>query len=128
MNSLLIKFVKFGIVGVTGVFVDFGMTWLLKEKLQINKYLANTTGFMCAVFSNYILNRIWTFQSQDSAVGLQFAKFFGVALVGLAINNALIYVFNGLRNVPFYYAKGIATAIVMLWNFGANYLFTFHNG
>ena len=126
MKSLVIKFLKFGVVGVSGVVVDFGITWLLKERLQLNKYLANTSGFLCAVLSNYLLNRAWTFQSQDTAIGVQFAKFFAVALVGLAINNALIYLLNGRQKMPFYYAKGLATAIVMVWNFGANYLFTFH--
>lgn len=125
MKELLLKFIKFGIVGVSGVVVDFGLTWLLKEKLRLNQYIANSTGFMCAVFSNYILNRIWTFHSHDSAVGMQFAKFFVVALVGLGMNNALIYFFNEKRKLPFYFSKAIATGIVMLWNFGANYLFTF---
>ncbi len=125
MKELFLKFVKFGIVGASGVVVDFGATWFLKEKLRLNQYVANSTGFMCAVLSNYILNRIWTFHSQDSAVGMQFAKFFVVALIGLGMNNALIYLFNEKQKLPFYLSKAIATAIVMIWNFGANYLFTF---
>ena len=125
MNDIIIKFIKFGIVGVSGVVVDFGITWLLKEKAKLNQYVANSTGFLCAVVTNYILNRIWTFHSQDSAVGIQFAKFFVVAVIGLAMNNALIYFFNERQKLPFYFSKAIATAIVMLWNFGANYLFTF---
>lgn len=125
MNDIVIKFLKFGIVGVSGVVVDFGTTWLLKEKLRLNQYVANSTGFLCAVVSNYVLNRIWTFHSQDNAVGVQFAKFFVVALIGLAMNNALIYFFNERQKLPFYFSKAIATAIVTFWNFGANYLFTF---
>ena len=125
MGDLLFKFFKFGIVGVSGVVVDFGITWLLKEKGRLNQYIANSSGFLCAVVSNYYLNRIWTFHSHDMAVGVQFAKFFVVALVGLGINNALIYFFNERQKIPFYPSKGIATGIVMIWNFGANYLFTF---
>jgi putative flippase GtrA len=41
------------------------------------------------------------------------------------MNNALIYLFNERYKIPFYVSKGIATGIVMLWNFGANYFFTF---
>ena len=125
MNDVVIKFIKFGIVGVSGVVVDFGVTWLLKEKARLNQYVANSSGFMCAVLNNYVLNRVWTFHSQDTAVGMQFARFFGVALIGLGMNNALIYFFNERQKLPFYTSKGIATVIVMLWNFGANYLFTF---
>lgn len=125
MNDFLLKFIKFGVVGVSGVVVDFGTTWLLKEILKINRYIANSTGFMCAVVSNYILNRIWTFHSHDTAVAVQFSKFLGVALIGLAMNNAIIFYLNERKKVPFYVSKAIATGIVMLWNFGANYLFTF---
>jgi putative flippase GtrA len=126
MEDLFLKFVKFGVVGVSGVFVDFGITWLLRDKLKINQYFANSTGFMCAVVSNYILNRLWTFHSTDPSIAIQFGKFFIVALIGLGLNNGIIYLLNERREVKFYTAKLIATGIVMLWNFGANYLFTFH--
>jgi putative flippase GtrA len=126
MNDLLIKFVKFGVVGVSGVIVDFGTTWLLKEKVRLNKYVANSTGFACAVVSNYLLNRWWTFHSSDPDVGAQFAKFTAVALVGLAMNNAIIYYLTERKGTKFYMAKAIATGIVVLWNFGANYVFTFN--
>lgn len=123
--EFFIKFLKFGIVGASGVIVDFGITWLLKEWVKINQYVANSTGFFAAVISNYILNRIWTFHSHDAEVGVQFAKFLAVSAVGLAMNNSLIYYLNEKRGVPFYLSKAIATGIVMIWNFGVNYLITF---
>ena len=125
MQELILKFLKFGVVGASGVVVDFGVTWLLKEQAKLNKYIANSAGFACAVVSNYILNRIWTFHSADPNVGIQFAKFTVVALIGLGMNNAIIYFLNEKRGVRFYMSKLIATGVVMLWNFGANYTFTF---
>jgi putative flippase GtrA len=58
-------------------------------------------------------------------VGVQFAKFAVIALIGLGMNNAIIYFLNEKRNVRFYMSKLIATGVVMLWNFGANVMFTF---
>lgn len=58
------QFFKFCVVGGSGVFVDFGVTYLCKEWLKLNKYVANSLGFLCASTSNYILNRIWTFQNE----------------------------------------------------------------
>lgn len=124
-NDLFWKFLKFGVVGFTGVFVDFGVTWLCKEKLRLNQYLANSIGFLCAVVSNYTLNRIWTFQSQDPAVATQFSKFLLASLIGLALNNGIIYLLNERLRLNFYVAKLIATAVVTVWNFWANYTFTF---
>ncbi len=119
------KFLKFGIVGVSGVAVDFGITWLVKEKLRLNPYLANSMGFTGAVFSNFALNRIWTFESHDPNIAAQFGKYAAFASVGLLLNNSIIYVLREKMGIPFYTAKLIATCIVMLWNFGANLLFTF---
>jgi putative flippase GtrA len=123
--EFFIKFLKFGIVGASGVVVDFGITWILTEWVKINRYAANSTGFFAAVISNYMLNRIWTFHSHDKEVGIQFAKFLAVSAVGLAMSNSLIYYLNEKRGVPFYLSKAIATGIVMIWNFGVNYLITF---
>jgi putative flippase GtrA len=69
--------------------------------------------------------RIWTFHSQDPGVGLQFGKFSAVALVGLGLNNGIVYALTERMRLPFYTAKLIATGIVIFWNFGANLLFTF---
>jgi putative flippase GtrA len=125
MQEFIIKFIKFGIVGVSGVVVDFGITWLLKEKARANQYIANSTGFMCAVFNNYLLNRIWTFHSHDPSIAWQFSKFLLIAMVGLALNNSIIYYLNEKKGMAFYPSKLVATGIVMIWNFGANYLITF---
>jgi len=124
-NDLFWKFLKFGVVGFSGVFVDFGVTWICREKLRLNQYVANSIGFLCAVVSNYILNRIWTFQSQDPSVAMQFSKFFLASLIGLALNNGIIYLLNERLRLNFYVAKLIATAVVTVWNFWANYTFTF---
>ncbi len=124
-NELIWKFLKFGVVGGSGVIVDFGITWLLKEKMRLNAYVANSTGFICAVISNFVLNRIWTFQNHDPHVALQFGKFSAVAVVGLALNNGIIYLMTERFKSNFYFAKLVATGIVMLWNFWANITFTF---
>lgn len=124
-NDLLWKFLKFGVVGFTGVFVDFGITWVCREKLRLNQYVANSTGFLCAVLSNYTLNRVWTFQSHDPSVVTQFSKFLLASIIGLGINNGIIYLLNERYKVNFYLAKLVATAVVTVWNFWANYTFTF---
>ena len=63
-STLILKFVKFCIVGFSGMVVDFGTTWLCKEKLGWNKYLSNSLGFVLAATNNYIWNRLWTFHSE----------------------------------------------------------------
>ena len=124
-QTLIERFLKFCIVGGSGVVVDFGITYLTKEFLKLNKYVANSLGFICAATSNYILNRTWTFGSNDPDVVMQYFRFFGFSLIGLAINNLVIYLLHGRVKWNFYIVKLIATCVVTFWNFSMNYIFTF---
>jgi len=121
----LLKFIKFCMVGFSGVFVDFGITYFLKEVLKVQKYIANATGFITAATTNYILNRIWTFESQNPEIFLEFTRFFIIALIGLGINSFIIWLMNGRFKVNFYLSKLVATIIVTGWNFLINAYFTF---
>ena len=125
--DFVFKFIKFALVGFSGLLVDFSITWLTKEKWGFNKYLANSLGFSIAATTNYILNRIWTFHSKDPQLAVQYTKFFIISLIGLALNNLVIYLLHGKMNLNFYASKFIAILIVTAWNFLANYFYTFQS-
>jgi len=116
------QFLKFCIVGGSGVFVDFGITYLCKEWLRLNKYVANSLGFLCASTTNYILNRIWTFHNENPDITGQYLRFLGIAAVGLVINNLTIWLLHGRFRLNFYLAKLFAIGVVTFWNFFMNYL------
>lgn len=122
---LIFKFIKFGIVGFSGMIIDFGTTYLCKEILKLNKYLSNGIGFVLAATSNYFLNRIWTFKSQNEEVAAQYAQFMIVSVIGLAINSLVLYLLNDKLKWNFYLSKLFAIGITTIWNFFANLLFTF---
>lgn len=124
-EAFFLKFVKFSLVGFSGVFVDFGITFLAKENFRIQKYIANAMGFTMAATSNYMLNRIWTFHSTNPNVMLEFTRFFVIALIGLGINMLIIWAMNGKFKVNFYVSKLFATLLVTLWNFLINAYYTF---
>ena len=122
---MFLQFIKFCVVGGTGVVVDFGITFLFKEKLKLNKYIANSLGFMAAASTNYLLNRWWTFRSHDPEVAQQYVQFVGMSAIGLILNNIIIYLLNDKARLNFYLSKLIAIGLVTLWNFFMNYYFTF---
>jgi putative flippase GtrA len=121
----ILKFVKFCVVGLSGMVIDFGVTWSLKEKIKINAYLANSCGFILAASSNYILNRIWAFESHNEAIVIEYISFFTIALVGLGLNNLILWLFTSKLKINFYLSKLFAIGFVTLWNFGMNFVFTF---
>ena len=132
---LITKFIKFAVVGASGAVIDFGLTALCKGIFGISELLSNAIGFTVAATSNYFLNRVWTWRSTSKEVGIEYAKFFFVSLVGLGLNSLIVFLLKDISIVPrfvetnldwdFWVAKIIATGIVMVWNFLANNLFTF---
>ena len=119
------KFIKFGIVGFTGLFVDYGITYVSKEKLKIQKYIANAIGFCAAATTNYFLNRIWTFQSTDPEIFIEYSQFIFVSLIGLGINTLILWLIVSKFKLNFYLSKFFTIMVVTVWNFFANLYFTF---
>lgn len=124
-RTFLVKFIKFGIVGFSGVFLDFGTTYICKEWFKIQKYVANSIGFTVAASSNYLFNRIWTFKSQDPDIATEYTEFLVISLVGLGIANLIVWLIHGRYKQNFYLSKIFAIGVVTIWNFFANYYITF---
>jgi putative flippase GtrA len=125
-RALILKFLKFGIVGASGVIVDFSFTYLCKEIFKIQKYIANAIGFTIAASSNYVFNRIWTFHSLNPEIGLEYSKFLFISLIGLGINTLILWTLVSKFNKNFYISKLFAIAVVTIWNFFVNLMFTFN--
>lgn len=123
--DLLLKFLRFGLVGASGAIIDFSVTWLCKELLKWNKFVANSLGFILSASSNYFLNRIWTFHSTSEAITEEYATFIAISIIGLALNNLIIFLLNDKAKLNFYLAKIFAIGLVMIWNFLANNYITF---
>ncbi len=130
LKPLILKFVKFGIVGASGMVVHLCVLYLCRDVLGINTFISNTLGFIVAATTNYILNRIWTFRSHDKQVGMEYMKFIIVSLIGLGINNGTLWLSG--RMLPewnadwrFYILWIFAVGVTTLWNFLGNMLFTF---
>ncbi|HOY31707.1 MAG TPA: GtrA family protein [Bacteroidales bacterium] len=125
-KDFIFKFFKFGVVGLSGVMVDFGTTFVCKELIKIPKYISNAIGFTVAATWNYFFNRIWTFQSQDPQITFEFLRFFAVSLAGLGINTLILWILVSKHKKNFYVSKLFAIGTVMIWNFLMNLWVTFH--
>ncbi len=120
---MLLKFLKYGIVGFSGMVIDFSITFLLKEKLKIHRYAASSAGFIVAATSNWILNRLWTFESSNPKIFTEYSTFIIISVLGLGVNNLFLWLFE--KRMKFYPAKLCAIAVTTVWNFAANYYLTF---
>jgi putative flippase GtrA len=130
LRPLILKFLKFGIVGASGMVVHFVVLYLCKEIIGLNPFVANTIGFIIAATTNYILNRIWTFRSKEKQVAVEYLKFILVSVIGLGVNNGTLWLTGHLLpswndDWRFYILWIFAVGVTTLWNFFGNMLFTF---
>jgi len=127
------RFAKFAVVGMIGAAVDFGVLNVLVLGLGWPKEYANLVSVSCAIISNFVWNRLWTFpESRDHPVHISFGKFALVNLFGLAINQFVFVttdalVFDGMFPHPLDYnlAKACAIIVVLFWNFFVNRRWTY---
>jgi putative flippase GtrA len=124
-RELVFKFIKFGVVGGSGVIVDFSFTYLFKEIIKVQKYVANAIGFTIAATSNYFLNRWWTFHSTNPHIAREYGRFLFISIIGLLINTFVIWILNSKLKLNFYLSKLFAIGVVTIWNFFANIAYTF---
>lgn len=80
-----VEFFKFGIVGVSGIFVDLIVVTILKENFILDVRLCSVLSFPFAVTSNYLFNHYWTFRYSGTPNFFDYVKFFFANLIGLAV-------------------------------------------
>ena len=127
MKTTIIKFITFLAVGLSGMIIDFSITFICKEKLKLNKYIANSLGFSIAAISNFLLNRHYTFNSNNPDVSTEFYWFMGISIISLFIYNGIVWIGVNRMNVNFYFSKVMGIFVITFWNFFAHLLITFQS-
>ena len=80
-------FLKFCIVGASGVLVNLGIFTALLG-LGVNKYVASPIAIECSIITNFLGNNYWTFRrrSLDGGIHVRGLRFNAVSIVALAIS------------------------------------------
>jgi len=68
------RFLRFSIVGASGVVVNLGLLYLLVQYGHLDRYLAWFIAVMVSIFSNYVLNSIFTYPDRRAKTGKAVAK------------------------------------------------------
>jgi dolichol-phosphate mannosyltransferase len=120
------RFIRFGVVGLSGVFIDLGVFYLLREIFGIALTRSAIFSSEIAIINNFLWNDIWTFrdlsrtQKGSKQKFRRFFKFNLICLSGLLVNILIINILFNIFYVNEYFAKLIAIAIVTFWNFWLN--------
>jgi putative flippase GtrA len=117
-----IQLAKFGVVGAVGYIVNLGVYVLL---LGIGAHAAAAVSFVVSAANNYWWNRHWTFADSKGHFGAQGARFLGVSLAALAVNQIWLLVFLDWLGLGKIVAQAIAIILVTPLNFLGNKLWSF---
>lgn len=139
------RFFKFALVGAMGAVIDFGVMNLLSHwVLELPLVAAGTISFICAVISNFIWNRFWTYpESRSRPLLNQLGMFFLVNMAGVLIRIPILHfgeppllefvedTFHASHFSAEFVAKNftlaVAVGIVMMWNFFVNRYWTYND-
>jgi putative flippase GtrA len=139
------RFLKFAVVGAIGAVIDFAVANLLVYAFHTSLLVAGTISFICAIFSNFTWNRLWTYPDSRSKSPLtQFIQFSVISVMGLIIRVPILMFGEPLllrffESLPFQFpiltpdflAKNFTLAfaiiIVMFWNFFINRYWTYND-
>lgn len=117
-KHLLIQIFNFGIVGFTATIIDFAFLYIFKEYCNLSVILANTLSFILSVIYNYWASLTFVFDvDKEKDKRKNFIIFITFSVIGLIINDIIIWIITDILNIHYLISKIIATIIVMVFNF-----------
>ena len=116
MKKLINQILKFGVVGGIAFVIDYGILFLLAKVIGLNELISAAISFIISLAFNYFLSTKWVFEAKKQTPK-EVIIFVLLSVVGLGINELLIYLGTKKLGIDVMIVKLFATAIVMVYNF-----------
>lgn len=116
MKKLINQILKFGVVGGVAFVIDYGILFLLAKVIGLNELISAAISFIISLTFNYFLSTKWVFDAKKQTPK-EVIIFVLLSVVGLGINELLIYLGTKKLGIDVMIVKLFATAIVMVYNF-----------
>lgn len=119
-SNTYIQLFRYLWVGGVAFVVDIGSLALLTEVFGVHYLASAAVAFMLGLFTNFIISVFWVFQqSTVSNRFAEFAVFAAVGVIGLLLNEAILWTFTEYFHFHYLHSKIISTIVVFSWNFAA---------
>jgi len=120
---------RFYTVGASGLLVNYFVSFMFGAVLSNLWYIyATMIGIIFSMSSNFILNKIWTFEDRTFDLKrtlMQYGLFLGFSGIGAVFQLLLVYGLVELRHMNYSIALFLAVAIASVGNFLLNKKWTF---
>lgn len=119
-SGTLLQLFRYTWVGGLAFLVDYGSLWALTELAGLNYLWSAAIAFVLGLVVNYVLSTLWVFDSSRMENHwAEFAVFAIIGVVGLGLNELIMYVGSEVLHLHYMLSKLISTGIVFFWNFFA---------
>ncbi len=116
-NILIKQILKFGLVGGLAFLIDYVFLYILTEFIGIHYLISSIISFIISVIFNYIMSIKWVFDVKKQQGLKEFIVFIVLSVIGLIINEIIMYVMVDLMNIHYMISKLFSTGVVMVYNF-----------
>lgn len=114
------EFVRYFIASAAALAMDIGTLYLLTDVFGVPYLYSGAGAFMLGLAVVYILSISWVFERRlVKNVAAEFFFFALIGLVGLALNEGVLYVLTGVLGFFYLFSKIASVAVVFTWNFFA---------
>lgn len=122
-KNIIGQFLRYFVTGGLAFIVDFGVFALSLYYFEIHYLVSNLIGLMAGNVVNYLLSIGWVFSSEKRKMEkhrlLEITVFVLISLLGMGLNEFLMYLFVGVLAIQEMVSKIVAAIIVLLYNFFA---------
>lgn len=117
MKKILSQIIKFGLVGFLCFFIDYGIMVFLTEVAGVHYLFSSGISFTVSVIVNYVLSLTYVFETEKGNKIKEFIIFVVLSVIGLGINQVLMWFCVDILGIFYMISKIGATAVVMVYNF-----------
>lgn len=116
------RFLRFALVGASGVVVNAILLLLLVERLGVPVLLASLLSIEVSTLSNWSLNRAWTWRDRREPGGLlsSLGRYHAVAVGGMALQWTVLGLMLQFTGAHYLIGSLAGVAVGTLWNFLGN--------
>lgn len=122
-EKLIRQILRFGVVGGGAFLIDYAVLYILTEFVGIYYLVSSVISFIISLIFNYILSIYWVFDVNRKQTMKEILIFTILSVIGLGINEVVMYVGSNGLGIHYMLTKLVATAIVMVWNFVTRKIF-----
>jgi dolichol-phosphate mannosyltransferase len=125
---LTARFVKFGIVGASGVVVNMGGLYVFKEYAGIPYFVASLIAIELSILSNFTINLLWTWRdrSGEGSVWTKLIRYhIGAGATAFLGNYLILIALTELFSLHYMISNLIGIGVGTLANYVINDLWTF---